>query len=401
MRLTLALILSVLATLPARANPLADALERAWTRHPAASAVPAREAEARAGAELAAAVTPGPAAVSLAHLNDRLGSNRGRQEWEIEFAVPLWLPGQKAARGAEADAALSEVAARRQALRLQLAGEVREAWWALAAARAASDLAQRRVASARALETDVGRRYRAGELARVDANLARGERLAAETEALDADATRLRAEQAWHSLTGLPAPAQLPAEAPPSPIIPADAAVSVHPRLAALAATSRLAQAKLKTVLDARREAPELAMRVLRERSDANDSFGNSLGLKLTVPFSAGARVRQNSSAARADAAQAESELALARHALELEEARARRDIDAADRQFALAEERQALIADNLKLAEKAFALGEADLASLLRVRALALESEAALGRSRLARDAAISRLRQALGVLP
>lgn len=142
-------------------------------------------------------------------------------------------------------------------------------------------------------------------------------------------------------------------------------------------------------------------MRVLRERSDANDPFGNSVGLKLTVPFSVGARIRLDSSAARADAAQAESELALARHALELDEARARRDIDAAARQLALAEERRALIADNLKLAEKAFALGETDLASLLRVRALALETEAALGRSRLTRDAAVSRLRQALGVLP
>lgn len=398
MRLALTLLLGALAVFPARAGALADALARAWARHPIAAADPEREEEARARAELAAATTPGPAAVSLAHLNDRLGSQRGKQEWEVELAVPLWLPGQKAARGAEADAALAELAARRQALYLQLAGEVREAWWSVALAREVSELAHRRVAGARDLETDVARRYRAGDLARVDANLARNERLAAETEALESDAALARVEQAWRALTGLPVPAQLRAEAPPPP---SGEAVTEHPRLAALAASSRLAQARLKTILETRRDAPELAMRVLRERSDANDPFGNSVGLKLTVPFSVGARIRLDSSAARADAAQAESELALARHALELDEARARRDIDAAARQLALAEERRALIADNLKLAEKAFALGETDLASLLRVRALALETEAALGRSRLTRDAAVSRLRQALGVLP
>lgn len=40
----------------------------------------------------------------------------------------------------------------------------------------------RRVESARALEADVLRRYQAGDFARINANLAQGERLAAEAE---------------------------------------------------------------------------------------------------------------------------------------------------------------------------------------------------------------------------
>jgi hypothetical protein len=66
--LLLALLLGQLASLPVRAGPLAVALEQAWARHPQAGADPALEEEARARAQLAAAVTPGPAAVSLSGL---------------------------------------------------------------------------------------------------------------------------------------------------------------------------------------------------------------------------------------------------------------------------------------------------------------------------------------------
>jgi outer membrane protein TolC len=338
-----------------------------------------------------------------------LGSDRGKREWEVELAVPLWLPGQKLARGAEADAALAEVTAQRQALRLQLAGELRQAWWALAAARATKDLAQRRLAGARALEADVTRRYRAGDLARVDANLAGNERLAAEAETLEAEAALARAELVWRNLTGAPAPARLEAESP-LPASPAAGGgetdqlsghLNNHPRLAALSAAARLAHARLKLAGETRRDAPELAMRVQRERSDANDSYGNSLGIKLTIPFSTDARVRQDNSAARADAARADAELALARLALARETEGARREVEGAERQLDLTRERQALITDNLALAEKAFALGESDLASLLRVRAATLEIEAAANRLRIARDASFSRLLQAMGVLP
>lgn len=380
-----------------QAQTLAQALEQAWARHPQASAFAAREDEAQARAEVAGGLTPGPAAVSLSSLNDRLNQNRGKQEWEAEMAVPLWLPGQWAAREAEAASMLDEVAARGRALRLQLAGELREAWWALAAARNARDLAGRRAATARALDDDVQRRYRAGDLARIDANLAQGERLAAEAEALEAQAALLAAEQAWRGLVGAPAPAQLAEEAPTSAREPADD----HPQLAAAAAAARTARSKLRVAEETRRDAPEFAVRVVRERGDHAEPYANTVGVKLTIPFSSGPRVRQESAAARAEASQADAELALARQRLQLGAEKARLDAAAAGRQLAMARERRALAADSLQLADKSFALGEADLATLLRLRAGAYEAEAFFNRNAVAHAAAESRLKQVLGVLP
>ena len=379
------------------AQTLGSALEQAWSRHPQAAAFSARESEAQARAEVAASVTPGPPKMSLSNLTDRLNANSGKDEWELELAVPMWLPGQRAARGLEAGSAVAEVAARRAALRLQIAGEVRDAWWALAAARHALDLAGRREAAARALEADVLRRFKVGELARIDANLAQNERLAAEGELLETRSALRQFEQTYRVLTGVEAPALLSEENRP----PTHDMALTHPLLAAAQAAARLAQARLSVAQQNRRESPELAVRVVRDRGDFSSSYASLVGIKLTVPFSLGARVRQDTSAAQVEASQADAELAITQQRIELDTARARLDLEVAQQQLTKAQVRRALTADTLRLAEKSFALGESDLPALLRARSAAFEAEAYFNRQQTARFAGVSRLNQSLGALP
>ena len=380
----------------AQTQTLAQALDEAWARAPQAGAFAARETEAKAGAELAANLLAAPASVSLSTLNDRLGSGEGLQEWEVELTLPLWLPGQRAARETQAQSAGDEVAARRRALRLQLAGELREAWWTLAASRAAAALARQRVETAAALEADVQRRVKAGDLARVDANLATGERLAAQAAQIDAAAALRSATQVWRNLTGNPPPATLAPEAPAAP-----SAADDHPLLAAARAASRSAQSRLAVTEATRRDAPELALRYFRERPTYQDEVSHAVGVKLTVPFSSGARMQQESAGLRAELAQAEGELEQARRKLALDAESARLDLDAARERITLARERRDLGADTLRLAQKSFALGETGLPALLLVRAAAVEADAQLAREEVGADAAQSRLNQALGVLP
>lgn len=392
-----ALIFCLLAALPAGAQTLAEALEQAWARHPQAAALAAREAEAAARAELAAGLTPGPAAIALGTLGDRLNGNRGREEWEVELSAPLWLPGQQAARQAQAEGASAEIAARRAALRLQVAGELREAWWAVAAARNARDMADRRAETASGLETDVERRFRAGDLARVDANLAHNERLAAEAELVDTETALLQAEQAYRALTGVAPPASLAEEVTAPLSEPGDN----HAQLAAAAAAMRAARSRVKVAEQTPRDAPEFALRLVRDRGNFSEPYANAVGVKLTIPFASAPRLRQEALAATAEAAEADAELARTRLKLQLEAEKARAELDAAERQFAMAKERRALTADTLSLTEKSFALGESDLTALLRVRTSALEADALFNRQRVARAAAHSRLKQVLGVLP
>ncbi|MCX7218309.1 MAG: TolC family protein, partial [Burkholderiales bacterium] len=117
------------------APDLRGASELAWKQHPEAAALDARDTQARAAQELADNWTPEPAAISVSSRNDRLNSNLGQQEYEVELATPLWLPGQRAARSAEASARIDEAKSKRAALRWEVAGNVREVWWTLATAR--------------------------------------------------------------------------------------------------------------------------------------------------------------------------------------------------------------------------------------------------------------------------
>lgn len=381
--------------LPVLAAGLAEVVEQAWQRHPLAAGLDARDAEARAVRERAGSLTPEPGSVTLGNLNDRQGRNLGKQEWEVELAVPLWLPGQRDARAAEADSRLSETAARRAVIRLDIAGEVRDAWWSVATARTAHALALRRLETARALDAAVQKRYQAGDLSRIDANLAQGERLAAEAELMDTQAVLQQAEHAFKLLTGREAPADVNEE------VPATAGTNLHPQLALAAAVASSARARVKLADEFRRAAPELALRVVNSRDAFNESYANTVGVKLKIPFSSGPQVRRESSAAQADVEQSDAEMRRTELRVQLEAERARLLLAALDRQSNMAQERRRLAADNLELAEKSFALGESDLASLLRIRASAFEAESLHERQRLSRAAAISRLNQSLGVLP
>ena len=382
---------------------LAIAVEQAWRLNPQAAGLDAREAEARAAQDVATGLTPEPGSVSIGNLNDRFNRNQGKQEYEVELAVPLWLPGQKAAREAEAASRIDEAVARRSAVRLEVSGELREAWWALATARSARILAARRLETARALETDVMRRYKVGELSRIDANLAQTETHAASAELVETEATLLQAEQAVQTLIGSPAPKILDEESPTTRRVVGEAGDSAetHPLLTSTAAVARSARARVQVADESRRAAPELALRVVRERGDFAEAYSNSVGIKLKIPFSSGSQVRRETSAAQAEANQADAELLRTQTRVRLDAERAQRNLQAAERQLAMAQERRQLSTENLRLAEKAFSLGESDLATLLRIRAAAFDADAFFDRQRVARAAAISRLNQAQGVLP
>ncbi|WP_161784278.1 TolC family protein [Aquabacterium sp. NJ1] len=388
----------------AQATDLASALSRASARDPQAAQLSARLNQAQAALDIAHNLTPGPAAVSLNHLSDRLQRDQGRREWEVELATPLWLPGQQGASQRQAERALAELQARLALRQLELAGELRNSWWQLASARAARELAQQRLQTATALEQTVQRRYQSGDVARVDANLARTERLSAQAEALEADTTLLQAQQAYSGLTGLPPPTALPPEAAPTLPSAGQTAPETradHPQWLALQSAVALANSRLALVDSSRRDAPELALRWTTQRSDAFSPSDQAIGVKLTVPLSSGDRVRQESAGARADLAQAERELAMLGTQLDQALQRARSELATAQTQLELATTRCELTTDNLKLAQRAFDLGEQDLPTLLRARSADHEAQAWLTRQRIAYQAAVSHLQQARGLLP
>jgi cobalt-zinc-cadmium efflux system outer membrane protein len=300
---------------------LARALEQAWRLHPQAAGLDAREAEARAAQDVAAGLTPEPGVGQHWQPQRPLNRNLGKQEWEVELAVPLWLPGQKAAREAEAASRIEEAAAKRAALRWELAGVLREAWWALAAARNVNALATVASRLRRRWKPMCGAATRSANCPALTP-IWRKPRCSPRVPSRPKPRrTLLQAEQALRTLTGTVAPPDMGEEAPTTRVRSGGASgvPEAHPSLIAAAAAARSARARVTVADESRRAAPELALRVVRERDDFAEPYANTIGIRLKIPFSSGPQVRRETSAAKADADQADAEMVRTQTRIQLE----------------------------------------------------------------------------------
>jgi len=390
------LFLGLFVSLSAPAANLHDALEQAWLRNPQGQALLAAQDEIHAARAASDSLTPSAPTLSVSQRGDQFNANRGQREWEAKLGLPLWLPGERDARRQLADSGTAENAAAAAALRLTLAGELREAWWAWHLAHQENELAQERLQTAQALERDVQRRVAAGDLAQVDLNLARHETLAARAMLLSAQARLAESGQNWQALTG---DAQLPAGAEES--IAAAAPLDSHPRLEAARQSVALALAKIKLAAETPRDTPELGLFTRSERSTTDAAYTESIGISLKLTFASEARNRPIAAAANRALIQVESEYRLIQQRLELDLERARQNLASASAQLELAAAQRELARENLKWLQKAFDLGETRLSDLLKTRAAYLESELNHALRQIGVAQAKARLNQAQGVLP
>ncbi len=397
MRRSLYLFLLLLLSPPILASgTLRDAIERAWERQPAAQARPARTEEFTAKQEAARAAFPEPPSLSVGNRNDRLTGKDGLLEWETEIALPLWLPGERERQGAIVNAERDQYDTGLTAAKLKIAGEVRDAYWQARLAENELALARRKVQEAVALAADVVRRVKAGDLARVDLNQAQAVAQLARAGVAEAEVKAFRAQQAFAVLTGV---STLPGGEEVS--APAGAALDEHPLLAPSQRAIVTTQARLSHATQNLRSNPELALGVRRERQLFDEAYHNSLSVRFRLPFATDARNKPRIAAANAELIEAHTVYSLERAKVAAEAETARRELEQARTVSGLTEARYTLATDTQRLLAKAFALGELDLIARLRAENERFEAELQFTRAKLEAARAISRLNQALGVLP
>lgn len=383
---------------------LRDAFDAAWQR-----AVSARDADGqrrRADAERSVAGRPWAAAptLELGHRADRPPGRGGGRETEVGIAVPLWLPGQKAARLDAADAAVAQAQAAEPVARLRLAGELREAAWQLAALQAEVRQAEAQALALQQLAADVERRVGAGDLARADSLAAQAEQLAA-TAALADARQRLRAAKApWALLTGLTALPDL-ATSTAAAMTAAGAATGTetarHPEQQLASQTTALARQRLELMRHSRRDAPELTVAVRQDTPGRGEASQGSVIVGLRLPFGTDDRNRPLEAAALAELDIAQTQEQRLRERLDSEAAVAREALHAAQAQQDAEHQRARLLRERATLIDQSFRAGETPLPDLLRALAAAAQADSALARQTAALGLARARLEQALGLLP
>jgi cobalt-zinc-cadmium efflux system outer membrane protein len=409
----------------APAASLRTLFDAAWLRQPEAQAQPAwRDADA-AARRAAGAWLAGPPALELRGQAELPGSTVAQRELELGLALPLWRPGERQRSLASLDAELLAQRSRAELARWRLAGELRLAWWAWQGAALDLGLAHQQLEQMCRLAADVARRVAAGDLARADQHQAEAEVAAAQAALAQAEmalaqaATPLQADalcvcalcagaQVDQPCAVAQADAQaaeLPAE--PLPALPDDPAASLvvapsHPAL--LAAQHELDALRRQAELQPQRsgERPALSLSTLRGRAVNGEPPPRAIGLALRWPLGQGGdpgRAELAGLHAKVREAEADAARQQARLTAELQGARLR--LAASERQLAAATTRARLVDETLGFFDKSFRLGNTDLPTRLRLGRDAQDAQRDAARARLARAAAISALRQALGLLP
>ncbi len=414
----LALSGSVLAQDRAHQPPsldLAQAFAAAWQQQPELATQAARTQAVEAAQQAARRWTAEPPALEVSANSDRLHADEGSREIAISVALALWRPGERDRAQALADAEREALERSLPAARLRLAGSLRSAWWALQAARLDATLAREREHAAARLAEDVARRVRAGELARADQHQAEMALAEAQAGSADAQATLQAARLALQGLLGgqdlqgllggqgLAGDDAIAAATPEALPAAVDTLLvdSQHPLLAELQARRAVAERAAELAARQGSASPELNLGGTRERGAYGERARQSLDIGIRLPLGRDDRAAANLASARAAALETQAQARLERARLDAELAGARSRLAALQQQLSVASRRARLAQELRGFVDKSFRAGESDLPTRLRAELEAVETERQLGRLRIDAAAAISALRQALGLLP
>lgn len=376
---------------------LHEAVQAAYERSPTRQVLAARVQEVASLARRADSWIADSPALALRYQSDAVGSDDGLREYEAGVDLPMWRWGERDANRAIARFEGDALGHSELALRLAVAGAVRDGIWELALRQNNYELARREWQAALRLEQDISKRVELGELAKTDGMLARTETLRRQSTALLAEAELAHARDQYRALTGLE---RLPSD--PSEVVSArDAIDPEHPALAEAAAEVRAAQARIRAVRAGAGGKPQLLLGGKRERGLAEDDYIDSLGVSFTLPIGTNAHTGvQRAEAARA-LAEAQARYDDLQRKLRIRLHEAQHSLAAAGAALTLAGEQNGLAQENLRLARIAFSLGEIDLVELLSVQSLAFTAERNRRELTIMREHAVARYNQAVGVLP
>ncbi len=376
-------------------TPLRQGFETAWARQPEQRAAALRRDAAAAGLRAAQRWTPEAPALDLAARTDRWHRDAGAREYEAAVSVPLWSPGERAKAQALAQSQAQAQQALAGAAQWRVAAEVRDAYWAHGRARIEHEVAQQRRASAEGIARDVLRRVAAGHLARADAHQAQAAVATADSALAEAAVAVAQAAQAWAALTG----AAL-RDGPAEPL-PGAAPAALHPALHDLQARVDVARRQQALAGAQTRAHPELSLGTTRERDARGERYAQSIHVGVRIPLGRASASDARLAHAGADLLEAQSQLDLETARIDAQIAAARTRVELLAQAADAAQRRATLAGESRGFFDKAFRLGESDLPTRLRVELEAFEAERQAARSRLEAGAAISHLRQALGLLP
>jgi len=382
-----------------RVNPalsLHDVLNAAIKHQPQQAQLQSQAYGVKAKKALADSFLPYSPAISLSHQNDTLGSGRDEREYEAALELPIWLPSQREARAKVAEMSEQYYEAGQASLSIRTAGLLRDALWEIALTKNALVLTESKLDSAKTLQEKVNKSVSAGEAAKTDLLLAQQATLQATKNKVLARAEVMHAQFRYKLLTGMEQLPQVYTEQK-------SALADFEQSPAWLETLTKVKNAEQSRHL-AQIEKKENVQVQINARSiiGAFDTkYNQSMGVSVRIPFNIAASTTPITAAAEMALGSALSERDVLRNALEAALHEADHNLEVSEQELLIAKQHDAIAKESLRLAEKAYSLGEHDLATLLRIKDQAYEAERSYRATEIQHQWNIARYNQAVGVLP
>lgn len=381
------------------ANPhlsLHEVLQQVVAIHPQQSLLAAHQHMVQARQTMANSWLPQAPSVGFSHQNDALLSNRDEREWQAQMQIPIWLPGQRQARSQVASLADDSLSQDRAGLQQLAADLLRNAVWEIALRRNDVSLMENRSNTMRSISEDVKKRFKAGEVARLDVMQAEQETLLAERQQVTAHAELMHAQFRYQQLTGLN---EMPAllEEPLS----TRESYTDSPYWHAAQARLKLAEGQRDLTAIEQRQNPQLTVSTRTIQGGFDYAYNSSMGVAINIPLQSEVQRAPLLANAEQNIGDARTQLETLRRQLENNLHEAEHSLHVSRLELTLIQQQQAIASENATLARKAYRLGELDLNQLLRLQLLAFEAERSLSSQQLQVQWNIAKYNQAVGVLP
>jgi cobalt-zinc-cadmium efflux system outer membrane protein len=329
--------------------------------------------------------------------SDVIGQDRGYLQLETGATAPLWLPGEARALRGTADAQGAALAAQIARQRLLVAGGVRAAYWAWAIAAAEQEAQRARVVLARALEQDLARQVRGGQVPEADLLVATADLRQAEAALRERALAAREAAIAFRVLTGRE-PSQGAEERPSGEAVRPD---PNDPRLEAARAAVDANRAAERLAATRDRANPDVGAQLRWQRDARGEALSPNLLVSGRLPLRHPPTYRESLADARAGTLTAEAELVTAERVLRGAVDRARAAREAAFDLLRLAEARFAALSRQRQFYEEAYRAGQLPLIEVVRVRAQLADADSNRRRVRAEAGRAASDINQVLGIEP
>ena len=344
---------------------LQDALARARERGPAARSAAFLVEEAR-GRQRTAELRPNPVLEAAAGPEEAEGEG---PELDLTLSQDLQVGGRRSALLAGGEADLARATAEADGFLRDLLARVAEAFVRARQADERVRLAGEVETQARQLAEAIERRYQAGDVAVLEANLARSALARALSDRAAAEASRTAELQELKRLLGVPAGEDLH---PVGDLLPPPAAESStllqaargRPEVRLRAAELAAADASLRLAQAERR--PDVGLSARYDREEGDGTF--FAGVRLTLPVANRGQGLAQEAAARKSRLTVEQEAALRAVQVDVEGARAAYG-SAREAVTALQEGALPQLEENERLSARSYEVGQIGLAEYLLIR--------------------------------